>query len=217
MRPETRNDTSRAQPSAHGAQDMIQAIVGMRKSGRHPRPGRVPRPVPFEQRMRYGAIMAAVSDVIAVLRPSPVRRALALLFILGLGGICLALAALRPPADPVWMLVLVVVGGGALWLALRLARATRTCIELTEAGLRDGEGRVLAPIARIVAVERGVFAFKPSNGFLVRLDAPSETAWQPGLWWRFGRRIGIGGVTPGAQGRIMADALTALLVSRDGT
>jgi hypothetical protein len=161
--------------------------------------------------------MAAASDVIAVLRPSPVRRALALAFTAGLGGLCLALAVARPPQAPLWTLVLVLVGGAALWLALRLAQATRGRIELSEAGLRDGDGRIIAPIARIAGVERGAFAFKPSNGFLIRLDAPAEAAWKPGLWWRFGRRIGVGGVTPGAQGRIMADALTALLAARGGT
>lgn len=153
-------------------------------------------------------------EVITTLAPSPFRRWLAVGMMAGLGAICLCLALLRPPGDPLWLVVLMAIGAASLWLARRLALATRTWIELTEAGLRDGKGRILAPIARIAGVERGVFAFKPSNGFLVRLSDPGPRAWEPGLWWRFGRRVGVGGVTPSAQGRLMADALAALLAER---
>lgn len=159
--------------------------------------------------------MPKTPQVIAALTPSPVRRVFAVAFSGALGLLCVGLALFRPPADLVWILFLLALGAGSLWLAWRIALATRTSIELTPEGLRDGEGRVLAPLARIVAVERSVFAFKPSNGFLVRLSEPAERAWEPGIWWRFGRRLGVGGVTPSAQGRMMADALTALLVERD--
>lgn len=158
--------------------------------------------------------MPEVPEVIATLSPSPVRRWLAIGFTAALGLLCVSLVLLRPPAEPVWIVLLLALGLAALWLSRRLYLATRTRIELTEAGLSDGEGRVLAPLSQIAAVERGVFAFKPSNGFLVRLESPAERAWEPGLWWRLGRQIGIGGVTPSLQGRLMADALTALVVER---
>ena len=153
-------------------------------------------------------------EVIAALAPSPVRRWLAIALTGVLGLLCLSLVVLAPPADPAWLVALIGLGIGALWLSRRLALATRTSIELTEAGLRDGEGRILAPVAQIVAVERGAFAFKPSNGFVVRLSDPAARAWQPGLWWRLGRRLGVGGVTPSAQGRFMADALAAMIAER---
>lgn len=155
------------------------------------------------------------SEIIATLTPSPVRRWMAIGFTAGLGAACLLFAVLSPPAGPGWIAFLLALGVGAIWMSRRLALATRTRLELTSGGLRDGTGRVLAPIGRIVSVERGAFAFKPSSGFLVRLSAPGGTAWQPGLWWRVGRSVGVGGVTPSAEGRAMADALTALLVRRD--
>lgn len=151
-------------------------------------------------------------QIIATLTPSPVRRWLAMGFTGSLGAVCLLLVLLRPPAETTWIVFLLVLGGGSIWMSRRLAVATRTRIELTARGLRDASGRVLAPVDRIVAVERGAFALKPSNGFLVRLSAPGRAAWQPGLWWRVGRCVGIGGVTPSAQGRMMADALTALIL-----
>lgn len=151
-------------------------------------------------------------SVLATLRPSPIRRWAAIGMTGALGLICLSLALLRPPAEPVWLVVLVVLGGGALWLSRRVALATATVVELTPTGLRDGAGRPIAPLRQIVTVERGAFAFKPSNGFLVRLSEPGDLAWQPGLWWRVGRSVGVGGVTPSLQGRLMADAIAALLL-----
>jgi len=70
-------------------------------------------------------------------------------------------------------------------------------------------------VADIERVDRGVFAFKPSNGFLVRTREPSARAWRPGLWWRFGRRIGVGGVTSANQTKAMSEILAAMLAERD--
>jgi hypothetical protein len=158
--------------------------------------------------------MSELPEVIATLVPSPPRRWLAIGFTGALGVICLSLVLFRPPGELAWIVLLIGLGAACLWLSRRLAAATRTRLELTEAGIQDGEGRVIASMDRIASVERGTFALKPSNGFLVRLSEPGERAWQPGLWWRLGRRVGIGGVTPSAQGRIMADALAALVAER---
>lgn len=158
--------------------------------------------------------MTGSDEIIATLTPSPVRRWAAIAFTGMLGVVCFLLVLFRPPAEVLWIAALLVVGGAATWLSRRLAVATRTRIELTEACLRDGTGRILAPVDRIAGVERGVFALKPSNGFLVRLAEAGPAAWQPGLWWRIGRRVGVGGVTPSAEGRMMADALAALILQR---
>ena len=71
-------------------------------------------------------------------------------------------------------------------------------------------------IEEVEALERGLFAFKPSNGFLIRTRAPKPRGWQPGLWWRVGRRIGIGGVTSAGQAKAMSEIMAALLLERDG-
>ena len=155
-------------------------------------------------------------EIIAIVAPSPLRRAFGISALAALGGICLWIALGVPPEDPVWHIVLLVIGGGALWLADRLRRATADRIELTAGGLRETGGRVLAPLDRIVSVESGVFAFKPSSGFLIRLDRAAPRAWAPGLWWRLGRRVGVGGVTAGHQARYMAEAIAVLLAERDG-
>jgi len=155
-------------------------------------------------------------EILARLTPKPVRRGLAVAMIAALGGILLYLALAAPPAALGWQAFLVAMGAGALALADAVRRATALGLVLTEEALCDTAGRELCRVADIVGVERGPFAFKPSNGFLLRLSAPGPRAWAPGLWWRLGRRIGVGGVTARAEAKFMADLLAARIALRDG-
>jgi hypothetical protein len=149
-----------------------------------------------------------MSDPIATLSPSPFRRAIAVGFIGLLAVLALAVALLTPPVGLGFRLYLIAVGAVAAWLAHRIWRATARSIALRPSGLYDSEGRCLCALDNVVRVERGAFAFKPSNGFVVHLKRPTSAGWAPGLWWRIGRRLGVGGVTPAGQGRAMADLLS---------
>ncbi len=154
-------------------------------------------------------------DVIAVVAPSQARRWLAVALLVVLGGMLLYLAFSSPPENLFLQAFLVALGLASVVMGDRIRRATETYIELTEDGLRDGDGRVLARMGEIDRVERGAFAFKPSNGFVVHLKTPGPRAWQPGLWWRTGRKLGIGGVTPAGQGKFMADMIALRLRGGD--
>ena len=149
-----------------------------------------------------------------ILSVSPVRRAIGTGLLIALGLILLWIALDRPPEAIGWRLFLLLFGSGALWLAVRLWRATAGSLRLTEDALVDTEGRVLARLDEIERIDSGVFAIKPSNGFTLRLRAPAGRAWAPGLWWRIGRSVGVGGVTNRDEARYMAGVLTALLSSR---
>jgi hypothetical protein len=107
--------------------------------------------------------------------------------------------------------MLLVLGFLALGLCVAFYRATVLGLVLTEQELVDTSGRLLARIEDIHRVERGFLAFRPSNGFSLHLKRSQPRAWAPGLWWRFGRRIGVGGVISGAEGRAMADLIGALI------
>ncbi|WP_212523993.1 hypothetical protein [Actibacterium sp. MT2.3-13A] len=157
-----------------------------------------------------------MSDVLATLSASKPRRlfGLGVLLTLGFGLIYLALA--RPPSSVGWQIFLIALGALSLVLGEKMRRATLGKVVLTAEGLFDGEGRVLAPIAEITGVDRGPFAMKPSHGFTVRLSTARGRGWAPGLWWRMGYRLGVGGVTPAAQAKVMSEALTVLLMERDG-
>jgi len=153
-------------------------------------------------------------ETIATLRPSPVRRVFALAMLAGAGLLLLWLAALRPPASPGWLVFLLAVAAAFLLAAWRVWRATAGGLRLTAAGLYDHAGRCLFALEEVRGVDRGAFAFKPSGGFLVHLARARGRAWAPGLWWRLGRRVGVGGVTRAAEARAMADLLV-LHAARD--
>ncbi len=153
-------------------------------------------------------------EVLAVVAASPLRRWMGIGTLVGVAGFAFYVM-LSGSASLSWQLFLICIGGGALWMADRMRRATEARLELTATDLRVSTGELVARVEDIEAVERGAFAFKPSNGFLVRTSTPGERAWRPGLWWRMGRRIGIGGVTPGHQSKLMADIIAALLMERN--
>lgn len=150
---------------------------------------------------------------IFVLRASPPRRVMGA-GMLGILGVLLIWLAFTTATSVAWGGVLVLVGAASLALAVRLWQATAGALLLTAAGLTDEAGRVLAPIEEIVSVDRGAFAFKPSNGFLLRLTGSGARGWAPGLWWRMGRRMGVGGVTSAAQAKAMAEILSLQVSGR---
>ncbi len=149
------------------------------------------------------------------LAPSPGRRWFGLGVTYGLGALLLYLAFAAPPA-PAWLAFLLIAGGGALWTGEKMRRATLGAVELTADGLRDTDGTVIARLDEIEGLDRGMFAFKPSGGFLLRLATPrAPRVWRPGLWWRTGRRVGVGGMTSRGEARAMADLIALRLAKRD--
>lgn len=144
---------------------------------------------------------------IATLQASVGRRLFAYGAVFVLGAMLVVLAFIQPPAFG-WQIFLVALGAGALVMAERLRRATLLGLVLTETELRDTSGAVLTPLDNVRSVDRGAFAFKPSNGFVLRLHAPCGSgAWAPGLWWRYATRIGVGGVTPSGPAKFMAEQI----------
>lgn len=144
--------------------------------------------------------------VIATLHASVARRLFAYGAVFILGAMLILLAFIQPPALG-WQIFLVGLGGGALVVAERLRRATLLGLVLTEHELRDTSGTVLTLLQNVRSVDRGAFAFKPSNGFVLRLRSPEQRTWAPGLWWRYSTRIGVGGVTPSGPAKYMAEQI----------
>jgi len=163
---------------------------------------------------KHGGPADEPPEVLARVGATGVRRAIGIGMLVLLGGAMLYIAITTPPQEPWWQVFLLVVGVAALVLADSMRRATQRHLELTEAGLRMSDGTMVAPLDMIRGIERGMFAFKPSNGFILRLSEPLGRRWLPGLWWRVGRRVGVGGVTPRPQTKFMADTLQALMAER---
>ncbi len=153
-------------------------------------------------------------EIIAEVDPRGPRRIVGISLFLMLGGLVLYLAFVQPPASLGWQAFLIGMGLISLLMAYKLQVATTRKLLLTETALTDSDGTVLAMIEDVVAVNRGAFAMKPSNGFVLTLKNPAPRVWQPGLWWRLGRRVAVGGVTPGAQARPMADIISIMIAKR---
>ena len=153
-------------------------------------------------------------DVVAVISVSPVRRWLGV-GILACIGVMLLYIGLMSSPNLSGQIFLIVVGLLALWMSDKMRRATGLWIELTETELRDSTGKLIARVEDITSLDSGFLAFKPSNGFLIRTASSLPRTWRPGLWWRIGRSIGIGGVTPGSQTKSMSQIIQMMIAMRD--
>ncbi len=151
----------------------------------------------------------AKERILATIDASPGRRLLGVAA-LGILSVLLIYLGLTTPAMGLpWQGFLVLLGAAMLVGTQMMWRATALHLILTEDELRDSSGAVLARVDEIEKVDRGMFAMKPSNGFTLLLKTAGPRTWRPGLWWRLGRRVAIGGVTAGHQTRPVADILTA--------
>ncbi|MCB2093371.1 MAG: hypothetical protein KDE11_03095 [Rhodobacteraceae bacterium] len=156
-----------------------------------------------------------MANELARITPSAMRRLIAVATLAFVGILLITIAFIRSPADFSSAVFLLSAGVLALGLGVVFHRVSRCGLVLSEEELRDTSGRLLAKVADIRRVERGFLAFRPSNGFSLHLTVAGTRAWVPGLWWRFGRRIGVGGIISGAEGRAMADLIAALVLRRD--
>ena len=154
----------------------------------------------------------ADDDVIATLQASALRRIFAYGAVFILGSMLILLAFVQPPAFG-WQVFLVLLGAGALVIAERLRRATLLGLVLTQRDLRDTAGQLLTTFDNIKSVDRGAFAFKPSNGFVLRLHDSQTRVWAPGLWWRYSKRVGVGGVTAAGPAKYMAEQIALRLAT----
>lgn len=151
---------------------------------------------------------------VARIYPSTPRRIFGTGSLVAFGLLTFWLALTHPPALLTWQAVLFLFGAIALWGAVNAWIATARGLELTKEELRDTDGRVLCRVDDIRSVTSGALAFKPSNGFVIRLKSSHRMAWAPGLWWRLGRMVGVGGMTSGAEAKYMAEVLKAMVSER---
>lgn len=154
--------------------------------------------------------------IVLRLHPSPIRRFTGVVMLV-IFGVMAAVAGLEAPPDRMGLrLGLPVVGLGLMWMAWQTWRATRRGLELTPDALRETEtGRVLARIDDIASVDNSAIAlFKPAGGFVITLKATAPLGWASGLWWRFGRKVGVGGTTARVEAKQMAAMLSEMVRRR---
>ena len=142
------------------------------------------------------------------------RRAVGSGTLLALGAFLIYAGLTYPLSALIAKIGLPAAGLLVLWLAQRMWVASSVALILTEDELREEGGRRLAALDDVVQVGRGTFAIKPSNGFMLTLRTPGPGTWAPGVWWRIGRRVGVGGVTSRYPGRQLAELIEQQIAAR---
>jgi hypothetical protein len=146
---------------------------------------------------------------VMILPLSWARHYLAMIMLAAMGFLFLSIVVKTPPAAPLGIVFLIAVGALALYVSYLVWQVSGRSLHLTADELCDDQGQVLCLVKDIKTVERGALAFKPSGGFVVVLKTRVARGWAPGLWWKFGKRIGVGGVVSSGAGKAMADVLAA--------
>lgn len=156
-----------------------------------------------------------MSEVLVRLEVAPSRRFFGVGTLAGLGVVMLYIAIISPPAQVLMLAILVLIGAAFLGAAKKLWDATAESLIMTREDITTSSGRLLCRIDDIEKIDRGFFAFKPTNGFLVLLKEPTTRSWSPGLWWHLGKHIGIGGVTSPRQAKEMSAMISMMIVERN--
>jgi len=154
-------------------------------------------------------------EVLITIRASAPRRAFGLFVLVALAFLLLYLGIKSVDQSLGIKAFLVLIGLFSLYVAQRMWQATGAVLELTENALRTSDGEEVARMAEIVRLDRGTFAFKPSNGFILVLRKSRSARWRPGMWWRVNRRVGVGGVTSAGQAKAMAEIIAAKIAARE--
>ncbi|QHQ33955.1 hypothetical protein [Algicella marina] len=158
--------------------------------------------------------MDHLENPIAALAISTSRRIFGAAVLCTLGAFLAFLAVTLPEGGVFGRVLLGGLGALFFWWGAAYYRATEGGLVLTEEGVFESTGEAIIPLTNIRKVDRSFFAFKPSNGFLIEAKAPMTRRWKPGLYWRFGRKVGVGGATPGKAARDFADVISLMLTER---
>ena len=152
-----------------------------------------------------------MSDIILKIQPNLGRRIFSILVLCICAVVIMNNAFSNTMHSMVLKLTLFGLGVAFLWQAQASFRFANAALILKHDGLYDDQDNLICSLSNIALVDRGWFSLKPSNGFLLRLHEPQSRKWLPGLYWRFGRRLGVGGALSPVQTKEMSDKLILLM------
>ena len=96
-----------------------------------------------------------------------------------------------------------------LWLCFRkfLKRYSKVGFLINQSGLFNLDGSVICEIGDIERIDVSPYTFKSANGFIVILKTKSSFKSIPGLYWRLGKRISIGGLVSKNESKFLSQTL----------
>ncbi|MEE2775026.1 MAG: hypothetical protein VYE27_08945 [Pseudomonadota bacterium] len=65
---------------------------------------------------------------------------------------------------------------------------------ITPCGIFEKNGRLICNFNEIDKIDTSPFSFKATNGFVVKLKNKTTFDFSVGLWWKYNRRLSIGGM-----------------------
>ena len=74
-------------------------------------------------------------------------------------------------------------------------------------GLFNIDGSVICEIDDIERIDVSPYTFKSANGFIVILKTKSSFKSIPGLYWRLGKRLSIGGLVSKNESKFLSQTL----------
>ena len=99
----------------------------------------------------------------------------------------------------------------ALWFKRFLKRYSKVGFQINSTGLYDLETNLICKIDDIHKVDVSPYTFKSANGFIVFSKTKSKFRSVPGLYWRLGNRISIGGLISKNESKFLSTTLLALI------
>jgi len=78
-------------------------------------------------------------------------------------------------------------------------------------------GRLVCEISAIEAVDTSPYSFKSTNGFIIRLKQNGSIDWSPGLFWKFKRRISVGGLISKNESKLLSASIITIVSQQNQT
>lgn len=137
---------------------------------------------------------------------------------LGLPAVLVGIVILQGAiTSPQSLIIVLLIAAAFGWSAYRMWNVPIAGIEFDGSELRTQDGVVIAKLQDIVSVQTGIFALRPSNGFMMVMKDSERVPTRPGIYWRQGRHIGVGGLLQAAEAKAIGRALQFAVAKRDNT
>ena len=95
----------------------------------------------------------------------------------------------------------------ALWFKSFLNRYSKMGFLINQEGLFNLDKSLICRIDEIDQIDTSPYTFKSANGFIVILKTKNSFKTVPGLYWRLGKRISIGGLIAKNESKFVSSTL----------
>ena len=95
----------------------------------------------------------------------------------------------------------------AFWFRSFLKRYSKVGFLINQSGLFNLDGSIICEIGDIERIDVSPYTFKSANGFIVILKTKSSFKSIPGLYWRLGNRLSIGGLVSKNESKFLSQTL----------